>query len=66
MPSGAVIDWLVKSKSRRPPNASATTVSGEPMNDSVSLLPSLRAGKLRLKLDTIVLRVPFGMSSRFH
>ena len=36
----------------------ATTVSGEPMNASVSALPSLRRGKLRLNEVTIVLRSP--------
>jgi hypothetical protein len=46
--------------------AMATTVSGEPMNASVSRLLSLRAGKLRLKDVTIALRSPFWMSSRFH
>ena len=40
-------------------SAIAVTVSGEPMNDSVAALPSLRAGKLRLNDDTIVLRSPF-------
>ena len=38
-------------------SAIAVTVSGEPMNDSVAALPSLRAGKLRLNDDTIVLRL---------
>ena len=48
-----------KSTSSRPVSAIAVTVSGEPMNDSVAALPSLRAGKLRLNDDTIVLRSPF-------
>ena len=43
-----------------------TTVSGEPMNASVSALPSFRRGKLRLYDETIVLRSPISMSSRFH
>ena len=47
-------------------SAIAVTVSGDPMNDSVAALPSLRAGKLRLNDDTIVLRSPFWMSSRCH
>jgi hypothetical protein len=36
------------------------------MNDNVAALPSLRAGKLRLNDDTIVLVSPFWMSSRCH
>ena len=40
-------------------SAIAVTVSGEPMNDSVAALPSLRAGKLRLNDDTIVFVSPF-------
>ena len=47
-------------------SAIAVTVSGDPMNDSVAALPSLRAGKLRLNELTIVLRSPFSMSSRCH
>ena len=39
--------------SSRPLSAMPTTVSGEPMNASVFLLPSLRAGKLRLNDVTI-------------
>ena len=42
------------------------TVSGEPMNDNVAALPSLRAGKLRLNELTIVLTSPLTMSSRCH
>ena len=42
-----------------------TTVSGDPMNAFVSLLPSLRAGKLRLNDVTIVFG-PSGAPSRFH
>jgi hypothetical protein len=44
----------------------ATTVSGEPMKASVSALPSLRLGKLRLKDVTIEFFSPGSMSSRFH
>ena len=66
MPSGAVSASRVKSKSRRPARARATTVSGEPMKASVSGLPSLRRGKLRLKEVTIEFRSPVVASSRFH
>ena len=36
------------------------------MNDSVAVLPSLRAGKFRLNEDTIVFVSPLVMSSRRH
>ena len=42
------------------------TISGLPMKASVSALPSLRAGKLRLKEVTIVFFSPGFSSSRFH
>ena len=53
----AVTGSCTKSTSSRPVSAIAVTVSGEPMNDSVAALPSLRAGKLRLNDETIVLRL---------
>ena len=66
VPSGAVIVSVTKSTSSRPVSAIAVTVSGEPMNDSVDVLPSLRAGKLRLNDETIVFTCPGSMSSRCH
>ena len=65
-PSRATSGSWTKSTSSRPVRAMATTVSGEPMNENVSALPSLRRGKFRLNDDTMVLRSPVSMSSRFH
>jgi hypothetical protein len=42
------------------------TISGLPMNELVSGLPSLRLAKLRLNDVMIELAVPSAMSSRFH
>ena len=51
---------------RRPPRASATTSSGLPIKFIVFLLPSLRPGKLRLKLVTMVFSPPPSSSGRLH
>ena len=53
-------------KRRSPENARAVTISGEPMNERVSVFPSLRAGKLRLNELTMLFFSPLTMSSRFH
>ncbi len=57
-PSSFVMVSLVKSKSKRPVKDIAITVSGEPMNDKVAALPSLRAGKFLLNEDIIVFSSP--------
>ena len=44
----------------------AVTISGLPMNASVSALPSFRFWKFRLYDVRIELRSPFRMSWRFH
>ena len=58
LPSGAVSVSVVGSKSSRPASASAITVSGEVTKASVLAEPSLRFGKLRLKVVTIVFGSP--------
>ena len=55
-----------KLKSSVPPRASPITVSGDPINDNVSALPSFLAGKFLLKDETIELLSPSFMSSLFH
>ena len=56
LPSGPVdgaVHRVELERARR--SASAVTISGLAMNDSVAALPSLRPGKLRLKEETMVL-----------
>ena len=53
-------------KEREPEKANAVTISGEPINESVSALPSLRARKFLLYDVMIVFLSPFLISVRFH
>ena len=57
---------LVGSKSRRPANANAMTVSGEVTKLRVFAEPSLRFGKLRLNELTMVLGTPLAEAGRSH
>ena len=54
LPSGAVSVSVSGLNSSVPARASAVTMSGLVMNDSVEALPSLRPGKFRLNELTIV------------
>ena len=65
-PSSFIKVSLRKSNSRVPPKAKPITVSGEPIKDNVSLLPSFLAGKFLLYEETIVLVCPSSISSLFH
>ncbi len=57
---------VVGSKSRRPANASAITVSGLVTNESVFAEPSLRFGKLRLNELTMVFGLAVTSMARSH
>ena len=56
----------VGSKSSRPDNAIAITVSGEVTNDNVLAEPSARLGKLRLKEFTMLLGLSVASFERSH
>ena len=66
VPSGASMVSTVGSKSKRPANARAMTVSGLVTKLSVFAEPSLRFGKFRLKEFTIVFGLFVASAGRSH
>ena len=51
---------------KRPPNAIAVTISGDPIKARVAAFPSFLLAKFRLKEVTIVFFFPSVLSNRFH